>query len=206
MTRIFSTLALFLILLAISAHGADPDFLPLSNGKNLDGWKIDTPGIWSVQNGMIIGKSPGLKHNDFLRTVEHYGDFVLKVSFRLVGGIGNSGIQLRSKDVPNSHEVSGYQADIGEIYWGCLYDESRRNRILMKPSSAALAAIRKDGWNDYVITARGDRITLDINGVRSLEWHETESGIARSGLIALQVHGGPPLEVQFKNIRIKKFD
>src|SRR5881296_1946335 len=91
---------------------AEEGFTPLFNGRNLDGWEIDTAGIWQVRDGMVVGKTPGLKYNDFLRTKKHYSDFILKLSFRLVNGVGNSGVQFRSKPVPDSHEVSGYQADI----------------------------------------------------------------------------------------------
>jgi hypothetical protein len=105
--------------------------------------------------------------------------------------------------VPNSHEVSGYQADIGEKYWGCLYDESRRNRVLAQAPPEALAKVRPDGWNDYVITARGNHITLDFNGVRTVDYRETEPGIDRSGFIALQVHSGPPLKIEFRSLEIQ---
>jgi hypothetical protein len=152
---------------------------------------------------MIVGKTSALRHNDFLRTRDTFKDFTLKLSFRLVNGTGNSGIQFRSRPVPGSHEISGYQADIGEAYWGCLYDESRRNRVLANASAAALAKVNKEEWNEYVITARGNRITLDLNGVRSVEYEEKEPGMDLPGIIALQVHSGPGLEIQFKDIRIQ---
>ena len=78
------------------------------------------------------------------RPAESYGDFILKLTFRLVGGEGNSGVQFRSVRVPG-HEMSGYQADIGQDYWGCLYDESRRNRVLVQASPKALEALNKTG-------------------------------------------------------------
>jgi hypothetical protein len=192
-------------ILAAAPPGSARGFEPLFNGKNLDGWVQDTPGIWSVRDGMIVGKSSGLKHNEFLRTRKTYKDFTLKLSFRLVNGSGNSGIQFRSRPVPNSHEVSGYQADIGETYWGCLYDESRRRKVLVQASPASLAGLYEDGWNDYVISAKGNHITLDLNGFRTVEYLEPEHGMDVPGLIALQVHGGPGLEVQFKNIRIREY-
>lgn len=168
---------------------------------------MDTPGLWRVENGVLIGKSPGLKYNDFLRTRKHYQHFVLKAAFRMIdaSGNGNSGIQFRSKPMPDSHEVIGYQADMGQKYWGCLYDESRRRKVLAEASAAALATLRKDGWNEYVITARGNRITLELNGVKSVEWIEHDPGIEDSGFIALQLHAGPPLEMHFKNLLIREF-
>ena len=194
---------LVLALLAWAA-AAQPAFRPLFNGKNLDGWESDTSGVWSVQEGLLVGKSPGLKYNDFLRTRNTYGDFILKGSFRLVNGSGNSGIQFRSKPVMNSHEVSGYQADIGEKYWGCLYDEARRNKVLVQPAADALVGLQTDGWNEYTVTARGDQITLDLNGVRTVDYREEQPGIDRTGIIALQVHAGAPMEVQFRDIRIQE--
>jgi hypothetical protein len=196
-----------LLLVGSLAWTADADFKPLANGRNLDGWQIDTPGIWSVGGGMIVGKHNGLGYNDFLRTRDRYKNFVLEVKFRLVNGKGNSGIQFRSKAVPGSHEVSGYQADIADRYWGCLYDESRRNRVLAQASAESLAGLDTGGWNQYVITAKGNHITLDLNGKRTVDYTETDPAIEDSGFIALQVHSSKePIEVHFKDIRIKVLD
>jgi hypothetical protein len=181
------------------------EFEPLFNGKDLDGWVQDTPGVWSVRDGMIVGKAVNLKHNDFLRTRKVYNDFTVKLWFRLVNGIGNSGIQFRSQPVAGSHELAGYQADIGETYWGCLYDESRRRKVLVQAAPERLAGLRKEGWNEYVITARGNHIRLDLNGVRTVDYQEQESGMNVPGLIALQVHSGPAVEVHFKDIRIYEY-
>ncbi|MBI4902053.1 MAG: DUF1080 domain-containing protein [Acidobacteria bacterium] len=186
---------------------AQDGFKPLFNGKNLDDWIVDTPGLWSVDNGVITGKSPGLKYNDFLRTKKHYRNFTLRVKFRMTDptGKGNSGIQFRSKPVEGSHEVSGYQADMGAQYWGALYDESRRKKVLAAASPEALAKLDKGGWNEYVITARGNRITLELNGVKSVEWVETEPGIEQTGFLALQLHSGGPLTMEFKDLLIKEW-
>ncbi len=196
---------LLLGLFAAAALQAQDGFEPLFNGKDLEEWIVDTPGLWRVENGVIIGVSKGLKYNDFLRTRRPYSNFVLQVSFRMIdpGGQGNSGIQFRSKAVEGSHEVAGYQADIGQKYWGGLYDESRRKRVLVEASPAALASVKKDGWNQYVIAARGNRITLDLNGVRSVTYIEDDPEVEPDGFIALQLHSGPPMEVQFKDLRIR---
>ena len=190
--------------LAGTAGAAEEGFVPLFNGKNLDGWQVDTPGIWQVRDGMLVGKHAGLKWNDFLRSRKHYENFELKLEFRLVGGTGNSGIQFRSKPVANSHEVSGYQADIGEKYWGCLYDESRRNKVLVQAAPGTLLTLKQDGWNEYVIRARGGRIQLELNGIQTVDFLETAAGIERTGFIAVQVHSGPAIEVHFRNLRIRE--
>jgi hypothetical protein len=197
---------LFLIALAALPLVAQDGFRPLFNGKNLDEWIVDTPGLWRVVDGTIIGVSQGLKYNDFLRTRKSYSDFVLKLRFRMIdaSGRGNSGIQFRSKPIEGSHEVAGYQADIGQQYWGCLYDESRRKRVLAQAAPDSLAGLDKSGWNEYVVTARGNRITLELNGVKTVDYTETEAGIESSGFIALQLHSGPPLEMHFKDLMIRE--
>ncbi|MBI3679048.1 MAG: DUF1080 domain-containing protein [Acidobacteria bacterium] len=182
---------------------AEDGFRPLFNGKNLAGWEEDTPGIWKAHNGMIVGKSPGLDHSEFLRSKKMYSDFVLKLSFHLVDAKGNTGVQFRSKAVPNSHIVLGYQADvIPKRCWGCLYDELRR-KFLVSASPESMAAAREDDWNDLVVTARGNHITIDVNGTRAVDYRESDPGIDASGILALQVHGGPPMEVRFKDLRIR---
>jgi len=177
-------------------------FTPLFNGENLDGWDGNAS-VWSARDGMIVGSSKGLDHNEFLAFQEPFRDFVLSLSFRLVDGQGNSGVQLRSVRIPGT-EMSGYQADIGEGYWGSLYDESRRNKTLVQASDAALARLNKDGWNHYMIRAFGDRIVVYLNGAVSVDYRETDPEVAREGLIALQVHSGGPMEVQFKDIQIQR--
>ncbi len=177
-------------------------FTPLFDGKSLDGWEGDAE-LWSAKDGMLVGTSPGLKHNDFLSTRTSYRDFILKFSFRMSGDPNaNSGAQFRSVRVPG-HEMSGYQADVGQGYWGCLYDESRRNRVLVDASAKAKAAVRRDGWNHYVIRCMGDRITLVLNGEMSVDYTEKDASIARDGKIAVQIHAGGPMKIEFKDMFIQ---
>lgn len=196
---------LLLTVLSMSVAGLaadDPDFKPLFNGKDLSGWEGDAS-LWKVDNETIVGDSPGIKHNQFLCTKEEYGDFELKVEFRLKDGVGNSGVQFRTKRLPNSTEVSGYQADIGEKYWGCLYDESRRNKVLVAAPVELEASLKKGDWNEYTIRAEGEHITLRLNGMTTVDYKEPDPSIARKGIIALQVHSGGPLRVEFRKIRLK---
>jgi len=176
-------------------------FTPLTNGRDLTGWEGDTQ-LWSIRDGMLVGHSPGLDHNEFLATTRSYADFVLSLNFRMVDGKGNSGVQFRSVRVPH-HEMSGYQADIGEGYWGSLYDESRRNKILVPASQDALKVLNKSDWNRYTVRATGERIAVGLNGISSVNYREPEPGIARAGLLAVQIHAGGPMEVQFKDLMIQ---
>lgn len=178
-------------------------FVPLFNGKDLTGWEGDKT-LFKAEDGMIVGDSKGIKHNEFLATTKTFGDFELRLEFRLRDGKGNTGVQFRSKRVPNNTEVSGYQADLGEKYWGCLYDESRRNKVLVQAPEGLAKVLKPDGWNSYVIRAEGDHITLAINGFKTVDYRETDANIARDGIIAVQVHSGPPLRVEFRNLRIKE--
>lgn len=181
---------------------SEDGFVSLFNGKDLDGWEGDKD-LWKVEDTAIVGDSAGIKHNQFLCTKKAYEDFELRLDFKLHKGIGNSGVQFRTKRLPDTTEVSGYQADVGEKYWGCLYDESRRNKVLVQAPEELEKHLKKDDWNTYVIRAEGDRITLTLNGFRTVDYREEDNDIPRTGIIALQVHSGPPLRVEFKNIRIK---
>ena len=195
------------LLLALAATGlAQPGFRPLFNGRNLDQFVVDTPGLWSVEKGEIVGRSPALKYNDFLRTRQSYSHFILKVKFKMTDASGNanSGVQFRSKPMPDSHEVIGYQADLGQNYWGCLYDESRRKRVLAQAPPESLAGLDKAGWNEYVVEANGPRIRIDLNGRTTVDYTEAEAGIETGGFIALQLHSGPAFEMRFKDLAIRE--
>lgn len=181
----------------------DEVFVALFDGKSLNGWEGDLQ-LWKAEGDSIVGDSPGIKRNEFLTTKKRYGNFELRLEFKLRDGIGNSGIQFRSERVPGSHEVSGYQADIGEKYWGCLYDESRRNKVLAQAPIDLEKILKPGDWNTYVIRADGRHVTLSINGLQTVDYVEPDEQIARTGVIALQVHSGPALRVEFRNLRIKE--
>ena len=190
----------------LAAENAEEGFRPLFNGRDLTGWEGD-PKLWLVEDGMLVGRSPGIRYNDFLATTRSYRDFVLRFQIRLIDGRGNSGMQFRSQRVPPpSHEVCGYQADVAAGMWGNLYDESRRRRNLSGPTPELLRKIlRPTGWNDYEIQARGDHILLALNGVTTVDYTEADAKIARDGIFATQIHAGGPMEVQFRNIRVREF-
>ncbi|MEX1233090.1 MAG: DUF1080 domain-containing protein [Planctomycetaceae bacterium] len=200
--RLAACFAVALSLTAVADDDSEEDFEPLFNGKDLTGWEGNFD-LWKVENECIVGDSPGIEHNQFLATKEKFGDFELRLEFRLKEGTGNTGIQFRSSRIKDSTEVSGYQADVGEKYWGCLYDESRRRKVLVQAPEKLYDVLDKEGWNTYVIRAEGDRVQLSINGFKTVDYIEKDADIPRDGIIALQVHSGPPLKIEFRNIRIK---
>jgi hypothetical protein len=178
--------------------------VPIFDGKSFQGWEGDLK-IFRIQDGAIVGGSLKSKvvRNEFLCTTKTYGDFELRLKVKLLGEGANAGIQFRTKRIPNHHEVSGFQADMGEGWWGALYDESRRNKVLQGPDQARMKDVVKSGeWNDYVIRAEGKHIQLWINGVRTVDYMEEDPQIEATGVIAVQIHGGPPSEAWYKDITI----
>ena len=180
----------------------------LFDGKSLDGWE-GNPKIWRVENGEIHGGSltEKVQRNEFLSTVKAYADFDLHVKLRLNGtGFVNSGVQIRSVRVPGSSETSGYQVDYGKGWYGKLYDESRRNKVITesKDQAAATAAIHEGEWNEYRILAQGLRIQSWINGVPALDYTETDPAMVLDGQIAIQIHGGGAAVVQVKDVTIEE--
>ena len=182
---------------------------PLFDGRTFAGWEGDTKATWRVEDGVIIAGSLEKRQakNDFLCTTRRFADFDLKLKIKLAGteGFVNSGIQFRSERVPNHHEVRGYQADFGAGHDGGLYDESRRNRFLAKPTGEVLTKASRPGeWNEYRIRAEGPRIRLWLNGVETVDYTETDAAVPRTGVIALQIHGNAVAEVRFKDIMIEE--
>jgi len=184
--------------------------ISLFDGKTFNGWEGNMK-FFRIEDGAVVAGNlkTRIPRNEFLCTKKTYGDFELRLKVKLVGtnASPNAGIQFRTKRIPNHHEVSGYQADMGgrdDFYWGALYDEQRRNRILAKPRKATLAkALKPNEWNDYVIRAVGPRVLLFLNGVKTADFTELDPKVARTGIIGLQIHSGAPTEAWYKDITIK---
>lgn len=227
MKRLISCfVAALMFLVAATAHADDEaGFKPIFDGKTLEGWD-GNPKFWSVQEGAITGQTTAenpTNGNTYLiwrdGTVD---DFVLRLQYKIVGG--NSGIQYRSKEL-GTWVVGGYQADFeaGPTYSGILYEErgrgivaERGQKVTLKPDGSKAVEkiaesadlqklIKNEDWNDYEVIAQGDHLTHKINGtVFSETIDEDAKNRALSGLLALQLHAGPPMKVQFKNIRLKR--
>lgn len=182
----------------------------LFDGRSFQGWEGDTARTWRIEDGAIVGGtlSATVPRNDFLCTTRRYTNFVLRLKFKLTGSDGfvNSGVQFRSERAKNpAHEMVGYQADMGAKYWGSLYDETRRNKVLAEADPALTAKIVKlNDWNDYEIRAEGLRIRLSINGHQTVDYTEPDPAIPQTGLIGLQIHGGGKAQVHFKDITIEE--
>jgi hypothetical protein len=176
-------------------------FRPLFNGKDLSGWVTpEDKSLFVVEDGEIVGRTMGdLKKNEFLVSEKPYGDFVLKAKVKIRNG--NSGIQFRSKRADDG-AVSGPQADVADGYWGLLYEERGRGILERYPEEKAKELVKKDGWNEFVITAKGPHVTIDLNGTRVIDRDDPK--FDKEGIIALQVHVGPAMEVRYKDIEIQE--
>lgn len=215
-------------------RAAAPDdaagFVPIFDGKTLDNWDGE-PGFWRVENGILTGETTPenkLKLNTFIIwRGGNPADFEFKAEFRLTES-ANSGVQYRSTALPDvgKYVLKGYQADMdGKIsYTGMLYEERGRGflaprgqfvrmseagtpKLIGSPGEAdALKAVIKSAdWNQIHIIARGITIVHVINGrVMSMCIDEDPKGRAMEGLLGLQLHVGPPMKVEFRNILLKK--
>ena len=180
---------------------------PLFDGVTLTGWEGNTEN-WRVEDGAIVAGALNRRqpYNEFLATTEDFGDFDLRLQYKVegTGGFVNGGIQFWSQRVPRSYEVSGFQADLGSDTDGNLYDESRRNRNLMAvPEEVRKRVLKPGSWNDYRIRAEGAHIQIWLNGVLTVDYTERDSGIEHRGKFALQIHGGANTKVSYRSFDLR---
>jgi Domain of Unknown Function (DUF1080) len=204
--RILSLVSIVWLLTSCLPNPPAEVWIELFNGKDLTGWKGDL-NVWRSENGYISGKAALVKQNTFLIHDTPYSDFVLEAKVLVInaGSFPNSGIQYRSFVIDaNTWRVGGYQADVGNNYWGSLDDEANRG-ILVHPIAAAQQVAKYGEWNQYRITAKGTRLEHEFNGVKSVDFLDNDQTNRRlEGLIALQYHTpGENFEVRYKDIRIK---
>jgi hypothetical protein len=189
------------VLLGFQAPGSTSLF----DGKTFTGWEGNLA-HFRIESGAIVAGTLAatIARNEFLCTTREFKDFELRLRVKLLGGDpANAGIQFRTTRIPNDHEVIGFQADMGTGWWGALYDESRRKKVLKGPDQARMKDLIKAGeWNDYVVRAEGPRIQLSINGTQTVDYLETDATVADSGVICVQIHSGPPSEAWYRDITI----
>ena len=166
------------------------------NGKDLTGWNGD-PKLWHVENGEIVGKSPGIAKNEFLTSHMQAADFRLTLQVKLVPNKENSGVQFRSEALEGG-EMRGPQADVGAGWWGKLYEENGRGILWDKSGEKH---VKVDEWNTYKIEAQGSRVRTWINGELCVDLDDPK--ISRRGIFGLQIHAGGPMEVKFKDLKLE---
>ena len=223
-------IAVSLVFVGSSASGQNDGFKQIFDGKSLDGWSGNQD-VWKVEDGILIGETTTqrpLKKNTFL--VWQGGepsDFELRFEFRVSGKGSNSGIQFRCAQ-EDSGQLAGYQADIDLAgkWLGSIYDENtsrkslcdrgekiaideqgKRSKETIGDKEALFQQLDMSDFNEYSIKAIGNHITISINGDIVAELHDIEKGHADlSGVLGLQVHSGPPMKIEFKDIRLKQIE
>jgi len=214
--------------------GAERGFVKIFNGKDLTGWdgnpKLWSVQDGAI-TGQTTADNPAKRNTFLIWTNGTVGDFELRCSFKLVPGdskgFANSGVQYRSKEVdPSYWVVHGYQADMeaGPNYTGILYEEGGRGILAQRGEKVVIgadgkkqvvgsvgkaaeieASVKKGDWNDYVIIAKGNHLQQFVNGKQTIDVvDEDQAKRAMSGILALQLHAGPPMMAQFKDLRLKK--
>lgn len=209
---------------ALAADGGENLF----NGKDLAGWEGD-PAFWKVEDGAITGESskavPCGKTTFLILKDRKVGDFELTVRFRFLSDWGNSGVQYRSTVADaKAFDVKGYQADFetGPNHTGILYEQGGRGILVKRGDKMEITAagarqvtghfeaakilqLEKGRWHTQRIVAKGSHLIQEIDGVRTMEVADNDSKrSARQGCLALQLHSGPAMKVQFKEIVLKE--
>ncbi|HRQ88832.1 MAG TPA: DUF1080 domain-containing protein, partial [Bacteroidia bacterium] len=213
---------LFAVLLALPSAKAEEGFTDLFNGKDLSGWD-GNPAFWTVEDGAITGRTKApedLEYNQFI--VWRGGvlkNFELRAKIKVTGD-NNSGIQYRSKELPEvgKWSIGGYQCDVHPAAEnnGMVYHERGRGIVSKNGQSVVVdpaakkwldrdpVAVKIDEWHDYAIVAKGNHIVHLIDGKLATELHDyDEAGRSLEGLLAFQIHRGPAMTVQIKDVRLK---
>ena len=201
-----SRLALFAMLAIAPAAKADDtaDFLKPSNWEGVDKY-------WKIEGDSIVADAQeDPKYNTFLVSKAKYSDFELRFKTRLRDGVGNSGVQVRSKVTdPKLFKVAGPQVDIGKGYWGSLYGEGVGGMMKASDPKKIAAAVKEAEFNDYSIVAKGTRITIKVNAETMVDADfpttKDKKPLLKEGVIAFQLHGNMgPMMVEYKEIKFKK--
>lgn len=219
--------SLAILTLFASASFGQEGFKDLFNGKDLTGWK-GNPELWTVKDGCITGTTTAekpLKFNTFLVWEGEVGDFELEADYKIQGG--NSGIQYRSKLIDaEKFIVGGYQADLDDSlkFAGINYEEKGKRGIMTQRGTRTTysatgekkeerfaddaelkAAIKVGDWNHYRVVAKGNTLSHYINGKLMSETIDNDKEHFKAkGILALQIHTGPAMVIQYKNIKIKQ--
>jgi hypothetical protein len=196
---------------AVADERSDKAFI----GPDLAGWEGLIAEHWTYKDGALIGTTPrGLKFNTFLCSKKKYGDFELSFKVWLIGKNANSGVQVRSAIFDHKvFAVKGPQCDMGQIYWASLYGEhfggpKDKNGLeaggMMKqaPAETVKKTLKEDDFNDYYIKCAGKHVSIKLNGQTTVD--DDFPTMPAEGIIAWQIHAGPPMVVIFRDINFKE--
>lgn len=179
---------------------------------NPDNWH-GRADLWTIKDGSVVGETKeDPKYNTFFVSKKTYSDFEMTCKIELRDGVGNSGIQIRSKLVDEKKfVVHGPQVDVGKGYWGSLYGEGVGGMMKASKKEDIEKAVKEKEWNEYHVVAKGTHITVKVNGTTmvdedfpKLPGNMKDKDAPKDGVIAFQCHAGyPKMRVEFKDIKFK---
>jgi hypothetical protein len=192
-----------IVLGSAAAHGDEAPgvWQPLFNGKDLSGWQALPGGSWTVEDGVIVGRSPQSEARHGLLVSEaSYANFVLSAKFRVHSG--DSGLYFRATKSGDAVGVHGFQVEVDRTAeTGGLYETGGRGWVV-RPDPEVIARVAVAGeWTQVSVTAIGDVLTVFLNGVPVAHLADDQAG-RKAGQIALQLHGGDEMHVEFKDLFI----
>jgi hypothetical protein len=204
---LFASLVLFQPSWAVSQSsvGSKSGWIPLFNGKNLDGWKPYGEEKWIAENGTILGESAAGKYG-YLVTDQTYRDFDLRVQFKGEAD-GNSGLFYHCKITGASAtgpDIEGVQAEVDPTpghHTGGLYESGGRG-WLIQPTPEGEKALKPGEWNLLEVSAHGSHVITRLNGMVIADYHDPAPKFTE-GAIALQIHTGGGVKVRWKDIEIR---
>jgi Domain of Unknown Function (DUF1080) len=164
-------------------------------------WNMDTV-AYTFKEGALHGDYNGGKFHDFAWTKKTYRDFELQAVVKLDGKNANSGVCIRLNPV-DADNAPGYQVDMGEGYWGCLWEEKRAGMVQKFPESLADKLVRKQDWNHYYIIARGHHIEAWLNGVKTIDIVH-DAGFDKGSIGFQLCHGDKHTVLDVKSLYIKE--
>jgi len=203
MTTVIAWTALCLIafLASGSSWAAESEFVPLFDGKTLKGWSALPGGKWEVKDGVIVGtSSKEEKRHGLLLSDKTYGDFTVRLKFRVIQG--NSGLYFRSEKVDQAVGVHGFQAEVAnDANVGGLYETGGRAWVVQPDAELVKGCYKPGEWNEMTVSAHGRDVLVQLNGKTTAELKDDPGRL--KGHFALQLHGGQDMEVMFKDIAIR---
>lgn len=217
MNRIFAALVVFVPCLL--AAEIEEDFVSLTNGKDLTGWKmVGGNGEFKMEDGEIVGTGRKVNANAFLISEKTYANFDFRFEMKFDTLKGNSGMMFRGLQKDGNGRVHGYQCehDNGKAraWTAGLYDEARRGWLFPnKANKEQCKAFTEQGnkifkwddWNEIRILCVGNHIQIFLNGEKRVDFlDEDEKNATAEGFFGMQVHSGPATDVRWRNLRIKE--
>lgn len=208
MKRIFVIVALFIIVASFPARtDPAPTWKSLFNGKDLSGWKNNGQEKWIVEDGTILCESTANKYG-YLSTEKSYRNFELRLKFKGEAE-GNSGVFLRSKitgtDPEHGPDIEGMQVEVDPNagkHTGGLYESAGRGWVAM-PTEAGEKALKPGAWNDLEVSAHGNHIVTQLNGVKIVDFTDSAQKF-NEGVVGLQIHTGGGVKMRWKDIYIRE--